>query len=164
MPKDHTSHTPAETTQLSRLQLTVLVILFRLANASLVWTQFDPDEFWQAHEVAHKLVFGYGHLTWEWTHAIRSHVHVLPFALTMAGLRLLRLAWAPRAVQAVAAALDDICLFDFTSAYFNSSFAGHFALCWSLCSWFVWFAQVRTYSRADPYPSPNPSPITLTPA
>ncbi|PSR83058.1 hypothetical protein PHLCEN_2v5862 [Hermanssonia centrifuga] len=25
-----------------------------------------PDEFFQSLEVAHHLVFGYGHLTWEW--------------------------------------------------------------------------------------------------
>jgi len=119
-----------------------------------VWTQFDPDEFWQAHEVAHRLVYGYGHLTWEWTHAIRSHVHVLPFALAMWGLRLLRLdtptavAWAPRAVHSIAVGLGGICLLDFSSAYFGSSSAGHFALGCSLCSWFIWFAQVRAHSSS----------------
>lgn len=25
------------------------------------------DEFWQGPEVAHRDVFGYGHLTWEWS-------------------------------------------------------------------------------------------------
>ncbi|KAJ6296068.1 hypothetical protein OIU78_023996 [Salix suchowensis] len=28
-------------------------------------SQFS-DEHWQALEVAHRIVFGYGHLTWEW--------------------------------------------------------------------------------------------------
>ena len=33
------------------------------------------DETWQSVEIAHKLVFGYGHLTWEWVEGIRSYLH-----------------------------------------------------------------------------------------
>lgn len=29
-------------------------------------TAFQPDEFYQSLEPAHALVYGYGHLTWEW--------------------------------------------------------------------------------------------------
>ena len=43
-----------------------LVVSLRLLNAILVTTQLDPDEWWQAPEVAHRLVFGCGVLTWEW--------------------------------------------------------------------------------------------------
>ena len=42
--------------------------------------QFDPDEWWQAPEVAHRLVYGYGELTWEWEHGLRGYTHILPFA------------------------------------------------------------------------------------
>lgn len=40
-------------------------------------TFFQPDEFWQSLEVAHRLVFGYGYLTWEWGQgtALRSIAH-----------------------------------------------------------------------------------------
>ena len=31
-------------------------------------------------QVAHKLVFGYGHLTWEWQEGLRSYLHPLIFA------------------------------------------------------------------------------------
>ncbi|KAG0598086.1 hypothetical protein M758_12G044700 [Ceratodon purpureus] len=52
----------------------------RLVNSLLVQTYFNPDEHWQALEVAHRTVFGYGHLTWEWEQGLRSYVHPLLFA------------------------------------------------------------------------------------
>ncbi|KAE8209699.1 hypothetical protein CF327_g6348 [Tilletia walkeri] len=44
----------------------LLLLIFRLFNAALTQTYFQPDEFWQSLEVAHRLVFGYGYTTWEW--------------------------------------------------------------------------------------------------
>ncbi len=42
-----------------------------MANAVMVLTSFNPDEYWQALEVAHRLVFGYG-----MSHSQRvSHIH-----------------------------------------------------------------------------------------
>lgn len=61
---------------------TILVIaLVRIASVFVVQTYFDPDEFWQAPEVAHRIVFGYGYQTWEWEtdKAIRSYVHPFMF-------------------------------------------------------------------------------------
>ena len=34
--------------------------IFRTVNAFLVRTYFNADEYWQALEVAHRMVFGYG--------------------------------------------------------------------------------------------------------
>ena len=45
---------------------TVLALLVRISIALLTRTFFQPDEYFQSLEVAHSLVFGYGHLTWEW--------------------------------------------------------------------------------------------------
>ena len=49
----------------------LLLCIYRLANAWMIRTQFDPDEYWQTLEPAYCLVFGprgYGcALTWEWT-------------------------------------------------------------------------------------------------
>lgn len=39
-----------------------LVAAFRLWSALFVRTSFNPDEYWQSTEVAHRMVFGYGHL------------------------------------------------------------------------------------------------------
>ena len=57
-------------------------LAFRAANALLVRTAFVPDEYWQSLEVAHDLVFGYGHRTWEWAPetALRSFAHPVLFA------------------------------------------------------------------------------------
>lgn len=45
----------------------VLAGVVRLAQVLLLpQTFFQPDEFYQALEPAHHLVYGYGHLTWEW--------------------------------------------------------------------------------------------------
>ena len=46
---------------------TVLALVIRVAIAVATCTFFQPDEYFQALEPAHYLVFGYGDLTWEWT-------------------------------------------------------------------------------------------------
>lgn len=53
----------------------------RILQALLTSTFFQPDEFFQALEPAHQLVFGYGHLTWEWRciHPIRSIIYPAVF-------------------------------------------------------------------------------------
>ncbi|PKI82369.1 Gpi10p [Malassezia vespertilionis] len=39
-------------------------------------TFFQPDEYWQSLEIAHRIVFGYGYRTWEWIGTpIRSIAH-----------------------------------------------------------------------------------------
>ena len=45
----------------------VLAIAVRVSIALITRTFFQPDEYFQALEPAHFLVFGYGDLTWEWT-------------------------------------------------------------------------------------------------
>ncbi|KAH9979657.1 Alg9-like mannosyltransferase family-domain-containing protein [Russula compacta] len=46
---------------------TALALGIRVAIALATCTFFQPDEYFQALEPAHFLVFGYGDLTWEWT-------------------------------------------------------------------------------------------------
>jgi len=41
-------------------------ICIRLAIAIFTQGFFQPDEYFQALEPAHRFFFGYGHLTWEW--------------------------------------------------------------------------------------------------
>lgn len=41
-------------------------IVLRVFVALFTRSYFQPDEYFQALEPAHKYVFGYGHLTWEW--------------------------------------------------------------------------------------------------
>ncbi|VDD82677.1 unnamed protein product [Mesocestoides corti] len=58
------------------------LIAFRILNSLIITTTFVPDEVWQSVEVAHKWVYGYGALTWEWSPevAIRSPLYPLLFA------------------------------------------------------------------------------------
>lgn len=53
----------------------IIIAAVRLASVPLIQTFYVPDEYWQSLEVAHKLTFGYGYLTWEWTQGIRSYVY-----------------------------------------------------------------------------------------
>lgn len=63
------------------------------ARALTAWgasrTFFQPDEYWQTLEIAHRIVFGYGYQTWEWIGVapIRSAVHPLLFVPLYAALR-----------------------------------------------------------------------------
>jgi phosphatidylinositol glycan class B len=43
---------------MSSRRLFAALVCFRVVNALLVRTYFNPDEFWQSTEVAHRLVFG----------------------------------------------------------------------------------------------------------
>uniref|UniRef100_A0A8H7Y508 Mannosyltransferase n=1 Tax=Psilocybe cubensis TaxID=181762 RepID=A0A8H7Y508_PSICU len=54
-----------------------LAIVIRVLIALFTRTFFQPDEYFQSLEPAHNLVFGYGHLTWEWTvlRPIRSFIY-----------------------------------------------------------------------------------------
>eukprot|EP00898_Chlorokybus_atmophyticus_P007326 jgi/Chlat1/7595/Chrsp64S07151 len=87
---------------------------FRLANALLVQTYFNADEYWQSLEVAHRLVFGYGYLTWEWREGVRGYLHPLIFAALYRILQWLKLDTpyamlaAPRLLQGVCAAVGDV--------------------------------------------------------
>ncbi|XP_043468428.1 GPI mannosyltransferase 3-like [Leptopilina heterotoma] len=58
-----------------------LLIIWRLCSVFVVQTFHVPDEYWQSLEVAHKLTFNYGHLTWEWTERIRSYIY--PFLISI---------------------------------------------------------------------------------
>jgi phosphatidylinositol glycan class B len=53
-------------TRSSHARLFALLCAFRIGNALLCRTFFQPDEYYQTLEIAHRLVFGYGYATWEW--------------------------------------------------------------------------------------------------
>ncbi|KAJ1805580.1 hypothetical protein LPJ75_005271 [Coemansia sp. RSA 2598] len=76
-----------------------LSLALRLANVCLVQTFIHPDETWQSLEVAHRAVFGYGYITWEWRHALRGFAHPMLFAAVYRALALLRLDDSPLIVS-----------------------------------------------------------------
>ncbi|KAG0553836.1 hypothetical protein KC19_12G042800 [Ceratodon purpureus] len=124
----------------------------RLVNSLLVQTYFNPDEHWQALEVAHRTVFGYGHLTWEWEQGLRSYVHPLLFAAFYKILAILHLdnSWfmikGPRVFQSVFAAVGDLYLYKLSHRLFGER-AAQWALFCQLSNWFNFFCMPRTFSN-----------------
>ncbi|KAG5489264.1 hypothetical protein GH5_00128 [Leishmania sp. Ghana 2012 LV757] len=59
------------------------LLLYRVALCLTLRTGESPDEWWQSEEVAYHMVFGSGHLTWEWEEAIRSCVFPAIFAFPL---------------------------------------------------------------------------------
>ncbi|CAO3588463.1 unnamed protein product [Absidia cylindrospora] len=147
-----TSPSIAESTRTSRLFIVIVCVLFRWWNAYLTRTYDNPDEYWQAPEVAHRLVFGYGYLTWEWTHHIRSFFHPLVFAFLYKCL-----AWchldspsllitAPRYFQATISAFGDVATHILAKKIYGNRLAP-FILFVTLSSWFNFLMAPRTLSN-----------------
>lgn len=90
-----------------------LLIIWRLCSVFVVQTFHVPDEYWQSLEVAHKLTFNYGHLTWEWTERIRSYIYPFLISILYKILHILSLDYTilliylPRIFQSLLTAYSD---------------------------------------------------------
>ncbi|KAK1265455.1 hypothetical protein QJS04_geneDACA011465 [Acorus gramineus] len=137
----------------SEKRVLALCLAFRATNAMFVQTYFNPDEHWQSLEVAHRIAFGYGHLTWEWKKGIRSYLHPLIFAslykiLAFFGLDItLIMVKAPRLLQSFFSAFGDLYLYKLSCLIFNESVA-QWALFSQLANWFMFFCITRTLSNS----------------
>ncbi len=132
--------------------LASFIILVRCVNAALVQTSFVPDEYWQSLEVAHRMLFGYGELTWEWDLGIRSTLHPLLYAvfaypLHVLGLGDRALLVAAAAVQTALAICADVCLFYGVARLFGPR-AARFAVYCQLASWFQFYTCTRTLANS----------------
>ncbi|KAJ6226426.1 gpi mannosyltransferase 3 [Anaeramoeba flamelloides] len=132
----------------------LLLFLFRIANSYLCQTFADPDEYWQSLEVAHNVVYGYGHLTWEWITALRGYLHPMIFAglyyfLSLLGLDENRFIFlqSPGVLQAFFGSLTDFYTYKIAKHWFGYKVA-NFSLILSLSSWFMWFYSTRTVSNS----------------
>ncbi|CAI5747230.1 unnamed protein product [Peronospora destructor] len=131
-----------------------IVMGFRIWNALFVRTSFNPDEYWQSTEVAHRLVFGYGYLTWEWQKdaQLRGFAHPGLFAGLYKLLELLNLdsrwavAYGPRLFQGLLSAANDFCLYKLARIYLDAK-AAKWALLCQLLSWFIFYVMVRPFSN-----------------
>jgi phosphatidylinositol glycan class B len=126
---------------------------FRVFNALIIRTAFDPDETYQSLEVAHNKVFGNGYLTWEWKLGIRSSIHVWMFAfiykvLDITGLSdSILLISAPYIMQSYLAALSDYFCILLADRLFGYTVAK-----WTMfaiqINWFNFYCLTRTYSNS----------------
>jgi len=136
-------------------KLLVALWLYRSLNAVAVRTYFNPDEYWQSLEVAHRMAFGRGHLTWEWeAHAqLRGYAYPLVFAalyqcLSLVGLdrSVYAMVYAPRIMQALCAAFCDFAVYRLARRWFDERTAQNALLC-SLLAWFNFYCGIRTFSN-----------------
>ncbi|KAI5479635.1 GPI mannosyltransferase 3 [Pseudohyphozyma bogoriensis] len=136
--------------------LFLVALAVRLANALLTRTFFQPDEFWQSLEVAHRLVFGYGYKTWEWrvvdgSGGIRSPLYPLLFVPVYWVLKVLKLesfvTLAPKLFQAVIAASTDLSTSILAARLYGPRLS-NVALLTSLLSFFNGYALARTFSNS----------------
>ncbi|OAF70912.1 hypothetical protein A3Q56_01338 [Intoshia linei] len=125
------------------------LIIFRLLNSLLIQTSFVPDEHWQSVEVAYKMVYGIGHLTWEWNQSLRSIIYPGFYALIFGFLKItgldcnLLMIQLPRIFQSVMTATGDYLLFKYTQKNYSHSIA-NIALFLQCTSWFTLFMSPRT--------------------
>lgn len=107
--------------------LWIVLVGIRILNALVLRTYFDADEYWQTIEVAHRQVFGYGWLTWEWHVGLRSYLYVLPFIGYFQLLKMLGadgINWlitlGPKMIQAIFAATVDYLVYILALRLFKS--------------------------------------------
>ncbi|KAL0269330.1 UNVERIFIED_CONTAM: hypothetical protein PYX00_007106 [Menopon gallinae] len=125
----------------------ILFLLYRLSSVILVQTAYVPDEYWQSLEVAHKMVFGYGYLTWEWKQGLRSYFYPFLISLFYKGLEYLKLDTAealvimPRIFQAVLTAISDSYFLRFSK---NLGCNEYWTKTMIFTNWFWYFCSSRT--------------------
>jgi phosphatidylinositol glycan class B len=129
------------------------LIIFRLCNVFLVQTWHVPDEFWQCPEVAHKMVFGYGHTTWEWQEAIRGYVYPLLFAFAYKILDIFHLdfqiliIYLPRIIQALFGACGEYYVYKTAWLLYGARVAWWVLFC-QVTSWFMFYCITRTLTNS----------------
>lgn len=147
------SEVACESPDISEKLLLAALLFFRILNAFLIRTFFVPDEFWQGPEVAHRIVFGYGYLTWEWEQGLRGWTFPLIFATSYKFLVLFGadtaklLVFVPRLVQACFASCGDLFLYKLAVKKFDPQ-TGKFALICYWISWFTFYNVTRTLTNS----------------
>ncbi|KAL6305282.1 glycosyltransferase family 22 protein [Sparassis latifolia] len=134
---------------------TLLALVVRISIALATRTFFQPDEYFQSLEVAHHLVFGYGHLTWEWLSpnpirsifypALNVPVYWLLKVLNLDSTKLL--IWAPKVLHGAFAAVTDIWLCELTRKVLGERYVSA-ALFLSLTSFFHGLSLSRSISNS----------------
>ncbi|XP_077569958.1 GPI alpha-1,2-mannosyltransferase 3-like [Stigmatopora nigra] len=135
------------------LRIATFLVIFRVLNCFLVQSSFVPDEYWQSVEVAHRMAFNYGHLTWEWKEGIRGYGYPLFFAAIYKILHWIScdsvylLIWLPRLLHALVTAFADFKFFQLVGQLEKPDDV-KWTLFAHLCSWFTWYCCSRTLSNS----------------
>uniref|UniRef100_A0A8R1E0L2 Mannosyltransferase n=1 Tax=Caenorhabditis japonica TaxID=281687 RepID=A0A8R1E0L2_CAEJA len=136
------------------LRMLAKLVVFRCFSVYLVASWFVPDEVYQSAEVAHHLVFGTGHLSWEWKHSLRSFFHPAFIALILKFLEIcsidsrILVYHVPRLAHALLFSVADfsfhrlcrrLCI---TKGIADLSFISY------ISSWFIFYCAPRTLSNS----------------
>lgn len=129
------------------------ILGFRIINSLTINTFFQADEYWQALEPAHKVVFGYGYLTWEWEHGLRSYLHPLLYMLPYWIVKQLDLDYsavlaAPKIVNAIVAATGEYYLYHYILQKFKNKQMAKLVLYLSIFSVWNWYCWCRSFANS----------------
>lgn len=127
------------------------LVIIRIINAFTINTFFQPDEYFQALEPAHKLYYGYGNTTWEWARQLRSFNYPFLFYVTywvndQLGMGDIGVNLGPKVVQATISAISEYYLYKLSQKLLNEKLA-RAVLLLSVASSFNWFCFTRTFSN-----------------
>lgn len=134
------------------MQMEMLVaglVVWRTIWAVLSQTWYVPDETWQSVEVASKVVWDRGVLTWEWDKSIRSSLHPTIFIIIFKILALIHLDYqwvvvlVPKVMTGILTALADYAAFTMIKRREGSSCAAWFLLLLQT-NWFSLYSGSRT--------------------
>lgn len=151
--KNSSSSNEKETKNSLELNILLGLVVFRLCNVGLVQTWFVPDEYWQAPEVAHKMVYDYGYQTWEWKEGIRGYSYPLIFAILFRCIQFLRIDWpkvviySPRILQAICGAVGELFVYKFAKLIWGTKAAWWTLYC-HITSWFIFYCITRTLTNS----------------
>ncbi|CCD72091.1 Mannosyltransferase [Caenorhabditis elegans] len=136
------------------LRLLAKLVVFRCISVYLVASWFVPDEVYQSAEVAHHLVYGTGHLSWEWRHSLRSFFHPALIAVIIKFLDILSLSsqpliyHIPRLAHALLFALADFSFYKICLRLCKTKGIAENSFVTYLSSWFVFYCAPRTLSNS----------------
>lgn len=137
-----------------------VILAIRIVNSLTIQTFFQADEYWQSLEPAHKAIFGYGSLTWEWHYGLRSYLHPLLYMLPYWIIRNLNLESsieynyvliAPKIVNALIASIGDYYLYHLMIKKLNNKNNNNLAklICFlSLLSPWNWYCWCRSFANS----------------
>ncbi|KAI5238502.1 hypothetical protein E4T43_07417 [Aureobasidium subglaciale] len=149
----------------SNANVICFLFAFRICNALLIRTFFQPDEYFQSLEPAWDIAFGHSGgawITWEWRERLRSSLHPFLFAVVYrvtafvaqslnleATTKAELLLATPKVLQACFAATTDYFIWELaTKAYGKNSQASSAALFLTVFSPWQWFCSTRTLSNS----------------
>lgn len=140
----------------SNRALAVSLIAIRIFNAVTIKTFFQADEYWQALEPAHSVVFKYGYLTWEWREGLRSFLHplifVFPYKISSVftgNLSYWFSLYLPKILQGTLTGLGEFYFYHFVKRIIHDNQdVATIALLMRLASPFNWYFSTRTFSNS----------------